>query len=154
MLFPGTPHQHRHSMPPALESSQSGSSHSLRPAVGPLHPTSFQGLSALITCCRPGTSLVQRSMTAHSDLPLEQEGDGAVSSGRATTPYSQDLFASPLATFSSTAGNDDDPIVDSAGMFLEIVQNRACHVLYTVHACMAARALPCLIAFRMYMHVA
>ena len=82
-------------------------------------------------------------MTAHSNLPLEEEeeGDGAVSSERATTPCSQDLFASPLATTSSAAGNDDDPIADSAGMLLEIVQNCACHVLYTVHA-WAAPALP------------
>ena len=120
VLFPGIPRQHQHSKPPALESSQSGPSHSLSPAVGPLHPTSFQGLSALITCCRPSTPLVQQSMTAHSNLPLE-EGDGAVSSVRATTPCSQDLFASLLATTSSAAENDDDPIVDSAGMLLETV---------------------------------
>ena len=115
VLFPGTPHQHSS---PVLESSQSGSSHSFSSAVEPLCPTSFHGLSALITCCRPSTPLAQRNFATLDNPQLEEEEGGTVSSGRAT-PCSQELFESPLAT--TSAPGEDDPVVDNAGMSLKIV---------------------------------
>ena len=134
VLFPGTSHRHNY---PASESSQSGSSHAFSPAVEPLHPCSFQGLSALITThCRPSTPLAQSKCVALCNPPFE-EGDGEVSSGRCT-PCSQELFESPL-TITTFGTGKDDPAADNAGMMLEIV--RLC-LPYVLVLCIHGSALP------------